>query len=91
MVYGVGAFCLRQFEISSCWHQALQRNRFSSYHHVRFIFIVHLLGQASWFFGPSFGVSTIFRFLLFLQGFHNWKLNPFHMMGVAGILGGVLL
>lgn len=26
-----------------------------------------------------------------LQGFHNWTLNPFHMMGVAGILGGALL
>ena len=24
-------------------------------------------------------------------GFHNWTLNPFHMMGVAGILGGILL
>jgi photosystem II P680 reaction center D2 protein len=47
------------------------------------------LGQASWFFAPSFGVAAIFRFLLFLQGFHNWTLNPFHMMGVAGILGGV--
>merc|ERR1712217_795858 len=22
---------------------------------------------------------------------HNWTLNPFHMMGVAGILGGALL
>ena len=37
------------------------------------------------------GVAAIFRFLLFLQGFHNWTLNPFHMMGVAGILGGALL
>ena len=35
----------------------------------------------------SFGVAAIFRFLLFLQGFHNWSLNPFHMMGVAGIIG----
>jgi len=26
-----------------------------------------------------------------LQGFHNWTLNPLHMMGVAGILGGALL
>lgn len=33
----------------------------------------------------------IVLFLLFLQGFHNWTLNPFHMMGVAGILGGALL
>ena len=26
-----------------------------------------------------------------MQGFHNWTLNPFHMMGVGGILGGALL
>ena len=26
-----------------------------------------------------------------LQGFHNWTLNPFHMMGVAGVLGAALL
>ena len=39
----------------------------------------------------SFGIAAIFRFLLFLQGFHNWTLNPFHMMGVSGILGGALL
>ena len=50
-----------------------------------------LLGQSSWLFAPSFGVAAIFRFLLFPQGFHNWTLNPFHMMGVAGILGGALL
>ena len=25
------------------------------------------------------------------KDFHNWTLNPFHMMGVAGILGGALL
>jgi photosystem II P680 reaction center D2 protein len=55
------------------------------------VFLVYPLGQSSWFFAPSFGVAAIFRFLLFLQGFHNWTLNPFHMMGVAGILGGALL
>jgi hypothetical protein len=53
------------------------------------VFLLYPLGQASWFFAPSFGVA-IFRFLLFLQGFHNWTLNPFHMMGVAGILGSFL-
>ncbi|MEG3925429.1 photosystem II D2 protein (photosystem q(a) protein), partial [Microcoleus sp. T3_D1] len=52
------------------------------------VFLLYPLGQSGWFFAPSFGVAAIFRFLLFLQGFHNWTLNPFHMMGVAGILGG---
>ncbi|MYA90297.1 MAG: photosystem II D2 protein (photosystem q(a) protein), partial [Synechococcus sp. SB0663_bin_10] len=55
------------------------------------VFLMYPLGQSGWFFAPSFGVAAIFRFLLFLQGFHNWTLNPFHMMGVAGILGGALL
>ena len=54
-------------------------------------FLMYPLGQSSWFFAPSFGVAGIFRFILFFQGFHNWTLNPFHMMGVAGILGGALL
>ncbi|CAF1706430.1 unnamed protein product [Brassica napus] len=49
-----------------------------------------------WFTGTTFvtscfGVAAIFRFILFFQGFHNWTLNPFHMMGVAGVLGAALL
>jgi photosystem II P680 reaction center D2 protein len=55
------------------------------------VFLMYPLGQSGWFFAPSFGVAAIFRFLLFFQGFHNWTLNPFHMMGVAGVLGGALL
>ncbi len=55
------------------------------------VFLIYPLGQSGWFFAPSFGVASIFRFILFFQGFHNWTLNPFHMMGVAGILGGALL
>ena len=54
-------------------------------------FLMYPLGQSSWFFAPSFGVAAIFRFLLFFQGFHNYTLNPFHMMGVAGVLGAALL
>jgi photosystem II P680 reaction center D2 protein len=49
------------------------------------------LGQSGWFFAPSFGVAVIFRFILFFQGFHNWTLNPFHMVGVARVLGTTLL
>jgi photosystem II P680 reaction center D2 protein len=49
------------------------------------------LGQSGWFFAPSFGVASIFQFILFFQGFHNWTLNPFHMMGVVGVLGASLL
>ena len=92
-LFGIIAFCLRQFEIARL---VLIR----PYNAVAFsgpiavfvsVFLIYPLGQSSWFFAPSFGIAPIFRFLLFLQGFHNWTLNPFHMMGVGGILGGALL
>jgi len=90
---GLIGFCLRQFEIASLVGiRPYNAIAFSGPIIVFFtVFIVYPLGQASWFFGPSFGVASIFRFLLFIQGFHNYTLNPFHMMGVAGILGGALL
>ncbi|KAF4394173.1 hypothetical protein F8388_005807 [Cannabis sativa] len=55
------------------------------------VFLIYPLGQSGWFFAPSFGVAAIFRSILFVQGFHNWTLNPFHMMGVAGVLGAAFL
>ena len=92
-VFGLIGFTLRQFEIAGLVgiiYNALEKNSaviavFTS------IFLIYPLGQHSWFFAPSFGVAAIFRYILFIQGFHNITLNPFHMMGVAGILGGALL
>ena len=55
------------------------------------VFLIYPLGQYSWFFAPIFGVAVIFRFLLFLPGFYNWTLHPFHIMGVSRILAGALL
>jgi photosystem II P680 reaction center D2 protein len=90
---GVIAFCLRQFEIARLvLIRPINALAFSGPIAVYIsVFLIYPLGQSSWFFAPSFGVAAIFRFLLFLQGFHNWTLNPNHMMGVAGILGGALL
>ena len=90
---GLVGFMLRQFEIA-------RSIRLRPYNALAFsapiavfvsVFIVYPLGQSGWFFAPSFGVAAIFRFILFFQGFHNWTLNPFHMMGVAGVLGAALL
>ena len=53
-------------------------------------FLIYLVGQSGWFFAPSFGVAVIFRFILFFQGFHNWTLNPFPVMGVI-VVGAALL
>jgi len=92
-LFGVIGFCLRQFELSRLvgirpYNALAFSGPIAVYVSV---FLVYPLGQSSWFFAPSFGVAAIFRFLLFLQGFHNWTLNPFHMMGVAGILGGAFM
>ena len=85
-------FMLRQFEIA-------RSVKLRPYNAIAFsapisvfvsVFLIYPLGQSGWFFAPSFGVAAIFRFILFFQGFHNWTLNPFHMMGVAGVLGAAL-
>ena len=66
---GLIAFCLRQFEIA-------RLVGIRPYNAIAFsgpisifvsVFLIYPLGQASWFFAPSFGVAAIFRFLLFLQ------------------------
>ncbi|KAL4202132.1 hypothetical protein AMTRI_Chr02g219550 [Amborella trichopoda] len=91
--FGLIGFMLRQFELA-------RSVQLPPYKVITFfapivvyvsIFLIYPLGQSSWFFAPSFGVAAIFRFILFFQGFHNWTLNPFHMMGVAGVLGIALL
>jgi photosystem II P680 reaction center D2 protein len=92
-LFGLLGFSLRQFEIARLvcirpYNALAFSGPIAVYTSV---FLIYPLGQSSWFFAPSFGVAAIFRFLLFLQGFHNWTLNPFHMMGVAGILAGALL
>ena len=90
---GLAGFMLRQFEIA-------RSIRLRPYNALAFsapiavfvsVFLIYPLGQSGWFFAPSFGIAGIFRFILFFQGFHNWTLNPFHMMGVAGVLGAALL
>lgn len=92
-LFGLIGFCLRQFEISRLVNIRPYNALAFTGPTVVFtsVFLIYPLGQSSWFFGPSYGVAAIFRFLLFIQGFHNYTLNPFHMMGVAGILGGALL
>ncbi|MCD7446293.1 hypothetical protein HAX54_000103 [Datura stramonium] len=86
-------FMLRQFELA----RSVQLRPYNAIAFsgpiVVFLSVLQIypLGQSSWFFAPSFGVAAIFQFILFFQGFHNWTLNPFHMMGVVGVLGVTLL
>nr|WSP02145.1 photosystem II protein D2 [Lycium barbarum] len=91
--FGLIGFMLRQFELArSVQLRPYNAIAFSGSIAVFLsVFLIYPLGQSAWFFAPSFGVAAIFRFILFFQGFHNWTLNPFHMMGVAGVLGAALL
>ncbi|KAI3875588.1 hypothetical protein MKW92_034416 [Papaver armeniacum] len=91
--FGLIGFMLRQFELArSVQLRPYNAIAFSGPIAVFvYVFLIYPLGQSGWFFAPSFGVAAIFRFILFFQGFHNWTLNPFHMMGVAGVLGAALL
>ena len=90
---GLIGFILRQFEIArSVQLRPYNAIAFSAPISVFVsVFLIYPLGQSSWFFRPSLGVAAIFRFILFFQGFHNWTLNPFHMIGVAGVLSAAFL
>jgi photosystem II P680 reaction center D2 protein len=88
--FGLIGFCLRQFEIA-------RLVGIRPYNAIAFsgpiavfvsVFLLYPLGQASWFFAPSL---VLLQSSYYSYCFHNWTLNPFHMMGVAGILGGALL
>ena len=94
-LFGLIGFMLRQFELA-------RSVQLRPYNTIAFsapiavfvsVLLIYPLGQSGWLFAPSFGVAVIFRFILFFQGFHNWTLNPFHMMGVAGrkIIEGYLI
>nr|YP_009555708.1 photosystem II subunit D2 [Selaginella kraussiana]AZU95825.1 photosystem II subunit D2 [Selaginella kraussiana] len=90
--FGLMGFMLRQFELA-------RSVQLRPYNAIAFpgpiavfvsVFLIYPLGQSGWFFAPGSGVAAISRSIPFLQGFHNWTLNPFHMMGVAGVSGAAL-
>ncbi|CAN6446827.1 unnamed protein product [Victoria cruziana] len=80
--FGLIGFMLRQFELArSIQLRPYNAITFSGPIAIFvFVFLIYPLGQSGWFFAPSFAVAVIFQFILFFQGFHNWILNPFHMI-----------
>ena len=84
-------FMLRQFEISRLVgirpYNGLLSGPIAVFVSV---FLIYPLGQSSWFFAVIWCCSDI-QISAVPPRLHNWTLNPFHMMGVAGILGGALL
>jgi photosystem II P680 reaction center D1 protein len=54
------------------------------------VLLVYAIGQGSFSDGLPLGISGTFNFMLVLQAEHNVLMHPLHMLGVAGLFGGVL-
>ena len=55
------------------------------------IFLAYPISQGSFSDGFPLGISGQFNFMLVFQAEHNILMNPFHMLGVAGVFGGALV
>jgi photosystem II P680 reaction center D1 protein len=53
------------------------------------VFIIYPIGQGSFSDGMPLGISGTFNFMLVFQAEHNILMHPFHMLGVAGVFGGI--
>ncbi len=55
------------------------------------VLLVYPVGQGGFCEGMPLGISGTFYFMFRLQAEHNFLMNPFHMIGVVGVLGGAFL
>ena len=55
------------------------------------VLLVYPIGQGSFSEGLPLGIAGTFYYMLAFQAQHNILMNPFHMLGVAGVFGGALL
>jgi len=54
------------------------------------VFLIYPFGQGSFSDGMPLGISGTFNYMLVFSAEHNILMNPFHMLGVAGVFGGAL-
>ncbi|ERN19855.1 hypothetical protein AMTR_s00071p00011330 [Amborella trichopoda] len=54
------------------------------------VFFIYPIGQGSFLDGMLLGISDTFNFMIIIQAEHNILMHPFHMLGVAGVLGDCL-
>jgi photosystem II P680 reaction center D1 protein len=52
------------------------------------VFLIYPFGQGSFSDGMPLGISGTFNYMLVFSAEHNILMNPFHMLGVAGVFGG---
>ena len=54
------------------------------------VFLIYPVGQGSFSDAMPLGISGTFNYQIVFQAEHNILMNPFHMLGVAGVFGGAL-
>jgi photosystem II P680 reaction center D1 protein len=54
------------------------------------VFLIYPTGQGSFSDAMPLGISGTFNYQIVFQAEHNILMNPFHMLGVAGVFGGAL-
>jgi photosystem II P680 reaction center D1 protein len=52
------------------------------------VLLVYPIGQGSFSVGMPLGISGTFNFMFMFQAEHNILMNPFHQLGVLGVVGG---
>lgn len=55
------------------------------------VLLIYPIGQGSFSEGLPLGIAGTFHFMFSVQADHNILMHPFHMLGVAGVLGGAFL
>ena len=55
------------------------------------VFMIYPTGQGSWSDAMPLGISGTFNYMIVFTAEHNILMNPFHMLGVAGVFGGALI
>jgi photosystem II P680 reaction center D1 protein len=52
------------------------------------VLLIYPIGQGSFSVGMPLGISGTFNFMFMFQAEHNILMNPFHQLGVLGVVGG---
>jgi photosystem II P680 reaction center D1 protein len=55
------------------------------------VFLIYPTGQGSFSDAMPLGISGTFNYMIVFTAEHNILMNPFHMLGVAGVFGGALI
>jgi len=89
---GIAAYAGRQWELS--YYLGMRPWIFVAYmapvSAACAVFLIYPVGQGSFSDAMPLGISGTFNYMIVFTAEHNILMNPFHMLGVAGVFGGAL-